>query len=389
MWMKKSLYGGCLSFILLPDINSQQGKNIVDRQLNRTSKVSWTHLCLMFRMLHHYLDHKRKESSAPIHATYLVSGKSVDDGQMVRTISSHHRRTELHVHVCSCWWAVSHQGHRVSLVREDQLEGEQRPASLLLSWFLLLSVQILVVIVPWSWNVDWCFCFAEVKSRMSLVVSVHVYSVQKALLKDSAPLYSVDYDAVKDNQQNFSRSQFRHPDVTRASEPCFHAFRHLLSAATAPSAAPLRFLCPLWSCSRPEGPIKLLHLKSSRRSPTWTETLTRFQSLPAGHRKASWECLPVRLLRRLRRAAETFSRSQKPLGYPTVSADTISKEDSDGKLVSSRLLNLCFRMNLPKVEQLEEQTPWQISLRFKLQVSKQLVLDRTANLKDIHRQFYL
>lgn len=44
---------------------------------------------------------------------------------------------------------------------------------------------------------------------MSLVVSVHVYSVQKAFLKDSGPLYSVDYDAVKDNLQNCSRSQFR------------------------------------------------------------------------------------------------------------------------------------------------------------------------------------
>lgn len=52
-------------------------------------------------------------------------------------------------------------------------------------------------------------CFAEVKSKMSLIVSVHVYSVQKALLKDSGPLYSVDYDAVKDNRQNCNRSQFR------------------------------------------------------------------------------------------------------------------------------------------------------------------------------------
>lgn len=40
---------------------------------------------------------------------------------------------------------------------------------------------------------------------MSLVVSVHVYSVQKALLKDSGPLYSVDYDAVKDNLMSCSK----------------------------------------------------------------------------------------------------------------------------------------------------------------------------------------
>lgn len=43
------------------------------------------------------------------------------------------------------------------------------------------------------------------KSKMNLVVSVHVYSVQKASLKDSGPLYSVDYDAVKDNLKDCSR----------------------------------------------------------------------------------------------------------------------------------------------------------------------------------------
>lgn len=92
------------------------------------------------QMLYHYLDHKRKESSAQLHATYLVSGKFVDNGQT---------------------------SHKVSVVKEDQLE--------------------------------------DVKSKMSLIVSVHVYSVQKALLKDSGPLYSVDYDAVKDNLNNCSK----------------------------------------------------------------------------------------------------------------------------------------------------------------------------------------
>ncbi|XP_035526768.1 DNA polymerase delta subunit 3 isoform X2 [Morone saxatilis] len=92
------------------------------------------------QMLYHYLDHKRKESSAQLHATYLVSGKFEDNGQT---------------------------GHKVSVVKEDQLE--------------------------------------DFKSKMSLIVSVHVYSVQKALLKDSGPLYSVDYDAVKDNLKNCSK----------------------------------------------------------------------------------------------------------------------------------------------------------------------------------------
>ncbi|XP_039999887.1 DNA polymerase delta subunit 3 isoform X2 [Xiphias gladius] len=92
------------------------------------------------QMLYHYLDHKRKESSAQLHATYLVSGKFVDNGLT---------------------------SHKVSVVREEQLE--------------------------------------DFKTKMSLIVSVHVYSVQKALLKDSGPLYSVDYDAVKDNLKDCSR----------------------------------------------------------------------------------------------------------------------------------------------------------------------------------------
>ncbi|XP_008286105.1 LOW QUALITY PROTEIN: DNA polymerase delta subunit 3-like [Stegastes partitus] len=92
------------------------------------------------QMLFHYLDHKRKESSAQLHATYLVSGKCVDKGLT---------------------------SHKVSIVREEQLE--------------------------------------DVKAKMSLIVSVHIYSVQKALLKDSGPLYSVDYDAVKDNLKSCSR----------------------------------------------------------------------------------------------------------------------------------------------------------------------------------------
>ncbi|XP_045909008.1 DNA polymerase delta subunit 3 [Micropterus dolomieu] len=92
------------------------------------------------QMLYHYLDHKRQEGSAQLHATYLVSGKFVDNGQT---------------------------SHKVSVVKENKLE--------------------------------------DFKSKMSLVVSVHVYSVQKASLKDSGPLYSVDYDAVKDNLKNCSK----------------------------------------------------------------------------------------------------------------------------------------------------------------------------------------
>lgn len=43
------------------------------------------------------------------------------------------------------------------------------------------------------------------KSKLDMTVSVHVYSVQKAELKDSAPLYTTDYDAVKENLKNCNK----------------------------------------------------------------------------------------------------------------------------------------------------------------------------------------
>ncbi|XP_028328671.1 DNA polymerase delta subunit 3 [Gouania willdenowi] len=121
----------------------------IDEYVNDHNKIvtyKWLSLTLGVhvntakQMLFHYLDHKRKESSAQLHATYLVSGKFVNNGQ-------------------TC--------HKVSVIREEQLE--------------------------------------DVKAKMSLIASVHVYSIQKALLKDSGPLYGVDYDAVRDNLKNCSR----------------------------------------------------------------------------------------------------------------------------------------------------------------------------------------
>ncbi|RMC01770.1 hypothetical protein DUI87_21788 [Hirundo rustica rustica] len=43
------------------------------------------------------------------------------------------------------------------------------------------------------------------KSKLSTIASVHVYSIQKALLKDSSPLYNTDYDIVKSNLQHCSK----------------------------------------------------------------------------------------------------------------------------------------------------------------------------------------
>ncbi|KAM9080587.1 DNA polymerase delta subunit 3 isoform 2-T4 [Megaptera novaeangliae] len=60
-----------------------------------------------------------------------------------------------------------HSCHKVAVVREDKLEA--------------------------------------VKSKLDVTASVHVYSIQKAMLKDSGPLFNTDYDILKSNLQNCSK----------------------------------------------------------------------------------------------------------------------------------------------------------------------------------------
>ncbi|XP_048022546.1 DNA polymerase delta subunit 3 [Megalobrama amblycephala] len=115
-----------------------QNKIVTYKWLSLTLGV---HVNTAKQMLYHYLEQKRRESSGtPLHATYLVSGKCVENGS-------------------TC--------HKVSVVREDKLDA--------------------------------------VKAKMDVTVSVHVYSVQRAELKDSSPLYSTDYDAVKENLKNCNK----------------------------------------------------------------------------------------------------------------------------------------------------------------------------------------
>lgn len=83
-------------------------------------------------MLYHYLDHKRKESSAQLHATYLVSGKFVDNGQTVRPVVAFFVISFLFFFfympkaaalMIFFYTVFAFQSHKVSVVREDQLEG--------------------------------------------------------------------------------------------------------------------------------------------------------------------------------------------------------------------------------------------------------------------------
>uniref|UniRef100_A0A8B9G536 DNA polymerase delta subunit 3 n=1 Tax=Amazona collaria TaxID=241587 RepID=A0A8B9G536_9PSIT len=93
------------------------------------------------QMLYDYVERKRKENSG---AQLHVT--YLVAGNLIQN-----------GHVC----------HRVAVVREDQLE--------------------------------------VMKSKLSTIASVHVYSIQKALLKDSGPLYNTDYDIVKTNLHNCSK----------------------------------------------------------------------------------------------------------------------------------------------------------------------------------------
>uniref|UniRef100_A0A8C6XI84 DNA polymerase delta subunit 3 n=1 Tax=Naja naja TaxID=35670 RepID=A0A8C6XI84_NAJNA len=60
-----------------------------------------------------------------------------------------------------------HTYHKVAVVREDKLEA--------------------------------------MKSKFSTLASVHVYSIQKAQLRDSSPLFNTDYDILKANLENCSK----------------------------------------------------------------------------------------------------------------------------------------------------------------------------------------
>lgn len=130
---------------------NDQDKIVTYKWLSLTLGV---HVNTAKQMLFHYLEQKRRESSSALHATFLLSGKSVDDGR-------------------TC--------HKVCVVREEELE--------------------------------------EAKSRLAAVASVHVYSVHKALLRDSSPLFGVDYDAVKTNIHQCNKFSAIHcPDAVPLSK---------------------------------------------------------------------------------------------------------------------------------------------------------------------------
>ncbi|XP_060792033.1 DNA polymerase delta subunit 3 isoform X2 [Neoarius graeffei] len=122
----------------------------IDEYVNDQNKIvtyKWLSLTLGVhvntakQMLYHYIEQRRKERSGN-----TLHATYLVSGKCFENGS-----------VC----------HKVSVVREDKLE--------------------------------------DVKSKLDVTISVHVYSVQKAELKDSAPLYSTDYDAMKENLKNCNK----------------------------------------------------------------------------------------------------------------------------------------------------------------------------------------
>ncbi|XP_072333609.1 DNA polymerase delta subunit 3 isoform X2 [Scyliorhinus torazame] len=93
------------------------------------------------QMLYYYVERKRKENSG----------------------------AQLHVTYLLSGKAVENgtSCHKVAVVREDQLEA--------------------------------------LKLKMLVTASVHVYSIQKAMLKDSSPLFNTDYEAIKENLQDSNK----------------------------------------------------------------------------------------------------------------------------------------------------------------------------------------
>ncbi|XP_073468868.1 DNA polymerase delta subunit 3 isoform X2 [Aquarana catesbeiana] len=66
------------------------------------------------------------------------------------------------------------------------------------------------------------------KSKLALVANIHVYSVQKATLKDSAPLFNTDYDIVKNNLQNCNKFSAIHcPDAVPRSPEVMAQLRNV------------------------------------------------------------------------------------------------------------------------------------------------------------------
>ncbi|KAK2100972.1 DNA polymerase delta subunit 3 [Saguinus oedipus] len=145
-------------------------------------------------MLYDYVERKRKENSgAQLHVTYLVSGSLIQNGHSSHLVSGHlATQVTAGFHHPNC----------------KAFSGKQikRP----------IAADIYKALLSWNFKTrDTCkncyeysvsYLINSVKSKLAVTASIHVYSIQKAMLKDSGPLFNTDYDILKSNLQNCSNS---------------------------------------------------------------------------------------------------------------------------------------------------------------------------------------
>ncbi|XP_030219217.1 DNA polymerase delta subunit 3 isoform X1 [Gadus morhua] len=297
----------------------------IDEYVNDHNKIvtyKWLSLTLGVhvntakQMLFHYLDHKRKESSAPLHATYLVTGKWVENGNT---------------------------SHKVTVVREEQLE--------------------------------------DVKSKMSLTVSVHVYSVQKASLKDSGPLYSVDYDAVKDNLNSCSRYsaikcadavpfapgdtrpagdslQFPPPDPNQIRAPSFDGPGNQTTSKPAAKPQPKGIMGMFASKAAPKKQEPGKEIKVEQKEDTTTADVSKSKSASKSSTMSNFfGSQATKRAEKTVKEEETSSSSVKDKSESSPPAKKLKETPNEEKVKETQPKEVKVKETQPKEEKVKETQP--------------------------------
>ncbi|XP_059915993.1 DNA polymerase delta subunit 3 isoform X1 [Gadus macrocephalus] len=303
----------------------------IDEYVNDHNKIvtyKWLSLTLGVhvntakQMLFHYLDHKRKESSAPLHATYLVTGKWVENGNT---------------------------SHKVTVVREEQLE--------------------------------------DVKSKMSLTVSVHVYSVQKASLKDSGPLYSVDYDAVKDNLNSCSRYsaikcadavpfapgdarpagdslQFPPPDPNQIRAPSFDGPGNQTASKPAAKPQPKGIMGMFASKAAPKKQEPGTEIKVEQKEDTTTADVSKSKSASKGSTMSNFfGSQATKRAEKTVKEEETSSSSVKDKSESSPPAKKVKETPNEEKVKETQPKEEKVKETQPKEVKVKETQPKEVKVK--------------------------
>ncbi|KAM5181620.1 DNA polymerase delta subunit 3 isoform 2-T2 [Mantella aurantiaca] len=142
------------------------------------------------------------------------------------------------------------------------------------------------------------------KSKLAMVANIHVYSVQKATLKDSAPLFNTDYDIMKNNLQNCNKfSAIQCPAaVPRSPEEMAQLQRlncHAAQEVTAPSAPRVNGHAPppaaKAAAPQPKGIMGMFsrHASKSQEPPKETKTESKEAAPPESSSKSSTKSRPM------------------------------------------------------------------------------------------------